>query len=198
MEMPPLSIFETLFANFGQLCEPSRGGHWCEPTVTAFHTADSGTAERTAENAKNAPVDIRAPAAAQESVSWARQSNELRKNAGRRIRVECAPPPRDVYETFFTMKNTPACSNRADQMRTPESTGGVCRRGQGISEVLGSRLGRYNEDFFRIETRDILTVASKNSRLDGILAHLARDTSGVDGRLSCRSRSNSPFQQMCE
>lgn len=190
-----MSIFEKLVGNLERLCEPTCSGHWCEP--------DNGAAAQAAIRTRTVPGRESGDALPPGPVAGLRQGFEL--DTGKRPPRDCTPTSRGVYERFYTMYPTDDMtsstiasssvpSRTSASTRTPESMGGRCRRGQGISEVLGSRLVRKNGEVFQIETRDILTVASRDGRLGSVLTQLSRcDPSGVDGRINCRSRSISPL-----
>ena len=172
--MTPLA---SLFDSLGRLCEPTRSHGWCDPSKDAAEDASIQT-----HASSHAPIgDLTAACAP--AYAPARRSRhhvamygavapaggaKLERSGLSRPGVESAPPPpREVYERFFF--DMPSASAAGASL----STSGICRMGEGIPEILSARLRKNNAETFQIDANEILTSASVNRRLNGILESLS-------------------------
>jgi hypothetical protein len=174
--------------NLGELCTPTRSGHsWCEPDNGSEEAAkpDVQSASGPGSGFEN-PVQRDTHASPPSSPNKQPCAALMRSPHRQASIAACAPPPRAVYESYYQMSDL----NGSAQVL---SDGGVCRRGQGIPEVFGTRpLTRQNKDSFQIEARDILTSASGDGRLDDVLESLSLSSTGHDGRQQYMARSGPP------
>jgi hypothetical protein len=177
--MTPLA---SLIDSLERLCEPTRSHGWCDPSKDGEGGASIQThASSHAQIGELTAACAHAYAPARRSRHHVAMYGAVAPAGGAKLerrglscpRVESAPPPpREVFERFFF--DMPSASAAG----APLSTSGVCRMGEGIPEVLSARLRRSNAETFQIDTNEILTTASANRRLNGILESLSEPPDG--------------------